>query len=475
MTPSISRAVAVLRTDRIVASDDGMVALGRLCLEQLGLDANGEQTIARWAGEWWRYSDGHHRLIDSEEMRCLVMGLLSRVDIARQRRDRSDSVPLNLTSRKVSEVIDAMITLADKVPNAADVPYRLPGYVGPDPATIAVVSNGLLETTPGRLHPRTPRLFATAGGAVDFDADAACPAWEAFIASIFTDDEGPDTESIRLIRQIFGWMISGDTTRHNIPLVIGPPRSGKSTMMAILRALLGEGNVCAPRLSSFAERFGLAQMIGRTAAIIPDARLSSRADASEVAELLNILSGQDTTSVERKNREAIQVRLRCRVVIVTNELPRIIDSSGALATRLIIVETRRSFADRQDLGLEARLRAELPGILNWSLRGWRDLVQNGWIRPQRAAAVVEEMDRLSSPIKAFVSDRLVIAPGHETDLAVLYTEFVNWCTEGGRREPGTRAIFARDLSAAFPHLKSHRSMVHGRKVTMYRGVGVGAP
>ncbi len=443
-------------------------------LQALGLDVRGRQTIARWTGSWWRWHDGHHRAIEDEAARAELWTTLRRIDVETiDDEGKVSRKPLAVTSRGVSEAADAMMAVCDRIEATAELPFALPGYDGPAARSVAIVRNGLLELATGTLHAPSPRLFATAGAAVDYDPTATCPEWLRFLEQIFSDEDGIDHETVRLARQVFGWLVAGDTTRHAIPLVIGPTRSGKSTMMTVLRELLSAGNVCAPPLASLAEsRFGLAPLLGKTAAIIPDARLGSRADQAAVAGLLLAASGHDTVSIDRKGRDAVEARLRCRIVVVTNELPRISDASDALAGRFLVVETRNSFLGREDLGLEERLRAELPGVLRWALEGWHDLVADGWVRPRRAQEALDELDRLGSPIKAFVADRLVVAPGAESAIDVLYREWCSWCDDAGRKEHGTTQTFARDLRAAVPGVKVRQPRTDAGRIRMYAGLGV---
>lgn len=467
--------------DRIVVDTVGLdslaLALAQVCITELGLDDQGRQTIARWAETWWQWRDGHHRPLEDEEVRARLWGLLRRIDLEvwNPRKEKREVRPLDPKTPTVSGVADAMTSICDRIGTTDEVPCALSGYDGPPSTGIAVVRNGLLELSTGKLYAPTPRLFATAGAAVDYDPDAECPTWETFLESIFADDDGVDRDTIRLVRQVFGWLLAGDTTRHTIPLVIGPPRSGKSTMMSILRSLLGEGNVCAPPLASLAEsRFGLAPLLGKTAAIIPDARLGTRADQAAVAGLLLMVSGRDPVEIDRKGQKAINARLGCRLLIVTNELPRIADASGALSSRFLVISTRRSFLGHEDRGLEDRLRAELPGIMRWAIDGWKDLEAHGWTRPASNKEMLDELDRLGSPTKAFIADRLEVRPGAECTIDVLYREWEAWCREAGRREAGTVQNFARDLRAALPAgVKVSRPRTDGdRRTTMYVGLAV---
>ena len=55
-----------------------------------------------------------------------------------------------------------------------------------------------------------------------------------------------------------------------------------------------------------------------------------------VVERLLSVSGEDSLTIDRKYREPWTGRLPTRFVVMTNELPRLSDSSGALASRFIV-------------------------------------------------------------------------------------------------------------------------------------------
>ena len=59
-----------------------------------------------------------------------------------------------------------------------------------------------------------------------------------------------------------------------------------------------------------------------------------------VERLLSI-SGEDTLTIDRKYRDPWTGRLPTRFMILTNELPRFTDSSGALASRFVDLDPAR--------------------------------------------------------------------------------------------------------------------------------------
>jgi putative DNA primase/helicase len=117
-------------------------------------------------------------------------------------------------------------------------------------------------------------------------------------------------EAAALLQEWFGYCLLPDTRQQKILLVIGPKRSGKGTTARVLRALGGPANVAGPTLSSLWTNFGLWPLLGKTVAVVSDARLSGgRKDQDVIVERLLTISGEATRGshvdqgVERGLRE----------------------------------------------------------------------------------------------------------------------------------------------------------------------------
>ena len=254
-------------------------------------------------------------------------------------------------------------------------------------------------------------------------------------------------------------------------LVVGPKRSGKGTIGRVLTAMLGKGNVASPTLSSMSNQFGLQSLIGKPLAIIADARLSGRTDQAAIAERLLSISGEDGQTVPRKYLSDWHGRLPTRFLIMTNELPRLADASGALASRFIVLTLDRSFFGQENNLLTAELLTELPGILCWAIDGWERLQKLGRIEsPQSSADAIGELLDLGSPISAFIRDRCLTGPSHSIACDDLYNGWRNWCDSEGRDHPGTKQSFGRDLRAAVPYIKRRRPREAGERIRVYEGI-----
>lgn len=281
-----------------------------------------------------------------------------------------------------------------------------------------------------------------------------------------------DLESTWLLQEWLGYLLLPDTSQQKIALLVGPKRSGKSTIARVLAQLIGPPNVCSPTLSSLALNFGLQPLLGKTVAVIADARLSGRMDTAVVVERLLSISGEDNQTIDRKHMSQVTGKLPVRFTIISNELPRLNDASGALVGRLLILRFTKSWYGNEDTRLTQRLLAELPGILLWSLRGWARLRDRGhFIQPAASARLVQQMQDLASPVGAFVRECCVLQPGACMPMADLYDRYAAWCVAQGRRQPD-RLAFGRDLRAAVPCLGESRPRVGAQRIRMCEGIRI---
>jgi putative DNA primase/helicase len=209
--------------------------------------------------------------------------------------------------------------------------------------------------------------------------------------------------------------------------------------------------MAAPTLGALQTNFGLAPLLDKPVAIISDARLSGRSDQAVIVERLLSISGEDSMTVDRKYQSAWTGRFGTRIILLTNELPSLADSSGALAGRFITLVLAVSFYGRENPALTGQLLTELSGILNWAREGYLRLRKRGYfIQPASGREAVEQMELLGAPVKAFVRERCTVGPGLEVLCQLLYEDWTAWCEANGKRKPGTQQTFARDLKAAVP-------------------------
>ena len=189
-----------------------------------------------------------------------------------------------------------------------------------------------------------------------------------------------------------------------------------------------------------------------------------------MTERLLSISGEDSLSIDRKNTTAVESKLDTRLMLLSNELPRLSDVSGALAGRMIILRLSESWYGREDPGLFMRLGPELPGILLWAIEGWRRLRARGhFVVPESSQEVQQELNDLTSPVGAFIRQCCDLGAEQSVARDALYVAYQAWCRSEGMVYVSNRGVFGRDLRTAVATL---RDVQQHRGPRLYMGIAL---
>ena len=108
----------------------------------------------------------------------------------------------------------------------------------------------------------------------------------------------PDPDCRLLLREIFGYCLTYDTSLQKFFLFEGVGANGKGVVLRILTILLGEANVSSLPLELFGASHGLESTLGKLANIT-----SELGDMDRVAEgLLKQFTGEDSMYFNPKYR-----------------------------------------------------------------------------------------------------------------------------------------------------------------------------
>lgn len=435
---------------------------------------NGTLTLRFWLEEWHQWDGARYRVVSETELRAAVGSHV------KEEFDRiaieTTKPPGKVTRTLLGNVLIALVSLSILTANECRERPAWLGFDGedqPDPVEVVVARNGLIHLpalVEGRrgLLPPTPRFFSPNCLGFDFLEDAPRPAhWLNFLDGLW----GTEPDSIASLQEWFGYLLTPDTSQQKMLVIIGPPRSGKGTIGRTLTSLLGEPNVVNPTLSSLTNEFRVAPLIGRTLAIFSDARLNGRADVPVIVERLLSISGEDSQTIDRKNKDSWSGKLKTRFILMANELPQLTDASKAVTSRTVILRLTKSFLGREDRTLAAKIEGELPAILLWSIAGWARLKQRGYFeQPTSGEVLVKELDEITSPVSSFLAECCEVEPGEEVSTAELYLAWKAWCTENGRDHPGPATTLGRYLRAAIPDIETIVKREKGKYQRFFQGV-----
>lgn len=443
---------------------------------------NGVGGVRFWRGDYYVWSVTHWQRIPKDEWenelyrmtrtaKIPVVVKIAGVPVALPEEEWPEWQP---NRNNIGETYRAMQAVCT-IPQVTEPPIWLSGaYKGADDRLTIPFANGLVVVTLDPLGTNligvSPDHFNTFVLPFAYDQDAPAPkTWLWFL----NDEWGDDPDSIKLLQEWVGYVVTGRTDLHKIMLLTGPPRAGKGLIAKTLMALMGDNNCTGITLDAFGHQFGMASLVGKTLAVIGDARVGGK-DTSAAVERLLSLSGQDKVQIQIKYHPDWVGRMPTRVMITSNETPALLDTSGAIVSRMLLLTMRHSHLGAEDTTLERRIMDELAGVMNWALEGAERLYRQGrFTVPPADFTLREEMSAMASPVEAFMTDRCELVPDAWTSTAALYQSWVMWCGENGEK-PGPSAQFAHKLrTAAKGRIEPAKRRVAGRRVQGYRGIKLG--
>lgn len=434
------------------------------------------RTLQHCSDSFWRWNGVQYVELDENEIRQIIYIFLRD---AKQLNTAGYLENFNPTKYKVDQVIDALRAICYQKHHPSSGAFWLDGREAPDPKYLVSFQNGLLsikdwlKNPTTTLIPHTPFFMNVNSLTFSFDSNVPEPkTWLNFLDTIWNNDQ----ESKETLQEWFGYVLTQNTRLQKILLIIGPPRSGKGTIGRVQRELLGHFNVAGPTLSSLGGEFGLQPLLNQMLALISDARLNAKGGNSIIIERLLSISGEDPLTINRKFLPSITTQLPTRIMMMSNELPDMKDPSGALAKRYLVLTLKTSWLGKEDISLFDRLKEELPGILLWSLQGLIRLEQRGFfLQPKSSLETIDELEAMTSPIKAFILERCTIKPQTTVLVQVLFNHWRNWCLDTGYPNPGNIQSFGKNLKAAFPAIGITRPQGEQTRERYYVGIDIANP
>jgi P4 family phage/plasmid primase-like protien len=330
--------------------------------------------------------------------------------------------------------------------------------------------NGTLDLRTGLIREHRREDLITKLAPVAYDPAADCPTWRQFLATIMADQDGkPKRRLIAFLRRMLGYSMTAETSEQVIFLLWGGGSNGKSTFLETGRALLGDYAQQAD-FSTFLYRDY--DRVSNDIARLKGCRFVSAVEVEgtrRLAEtLVKQLTGGDTVTARYLFREFFEFTPAFKILLAANHKPTIRGSDWAIWRRIRLLPFTVTIAEgKQDKKLPEKLRRELPGILNWALRGCLLWQRKGLGMPdevrQATADYRDEMDILGS----FLADCCVIAEAERVLAKDLYQAYLKWA-----EQEGETAVKQTTFGIRLTERGIQRTRQAGTGKVEYRGIGL---
>jgi P4 family phage/plasmid primase-like protien len=303
--------------------------------------------------------------------------------------------------------------------------------------------NGLVDVMTGELLPHDPDVLTLFQVPLSYDPEATCLKYEAWL-----EERVPD--QMAALEDVACQVLDMTRTPQRFLFLFGPRRSGKSTFLRILVALVGKSNTSAVTLHQLSDdRFASANLYGKALNVAAD--LSSR-DVKDLSNL-KMLTGEDQVNANRKYGAQFTFTSQALLAFSANDIPTVNDPSGAYQGRAMPFHFAASFYGKEDPKVEDELIEELPGILNRFIRALRaHRERGGYIGTDDATRA--NFSRQSNRVKEFLDEmtRPVVRP-EGTPRATLWRSWKSWAEDNGYNPGGRNGFFEKVRSCGVEEFK----------------------
>lgn len=321
------------------------------------------------------------------------------------------------------------------------------------------VPNGAIDLRTGILIGPNPAHYITKHGGVEYCPEAVCPLWESTLLGVFAGD----SEKVRYLQRSCGYSLSASTAEQIMLICWGQGANGKSTIFNIWNAV--QNDYGKPRQASTLQprhndnvRSDLVELAG--ARLVTTSEIGESKPLDE--PLVKQLTGGDDITARPLYGSYITFKPTFKLVVATNHKP-ILRGGYAIERRIHLLHFSVTFTrERRDEALEQKLRAELPGILAWMVRGCIEWQAQGLNPPvsvlDATAAYIAEMDVFAQ----WIEEACVVEPGAKMQAGPAYKNYSAWIIARGAK-PMMQNSFCRKLvdEKGFPHKKQGTYFYHG--------------
>jgi putative DNA primase/helicase len=300
--------------------------------------------------------------------------------------------------------------------------------------------SGLVDLRTGECHPHDPKYLVTRLAPVFYRPinSPPCPRWLSFLDRIMSGN----LELIEFLQRAVGYSLTGDTGEHVLFMSWGSGANGKSTLLEVLRAILGDYSAHTPTETLMIKTGGGG--IPNDVARLRGARFVTAVeteDGRRLAEgLVKQLTGGDTLTARFLHREFFEFKPAFKLWLSTNHRPIIRGTDYAIWRRLRLIPFTVTIPKEERIpGLADQLfREEAAGILGWAVTGCLEWQRIGLREPEAVLLATAEYRKDMDPLSDFVEDRCELAEDLEAAADPLYAAYKAWAETNGRPALGVK-------------------------------------
>jgi len=386
-----------------------------------------------WTGEYWALDDTAEVQRRAKQTARTIAAEAVEMEDAKQYETHLKFAAASQSESKRR----SMINLAS---SEEGIPV-LPDHLDADP-WLLTCRNGTIDLRTGQPRQHQRRDLITKYSPVEYDGAANCPIFTRFLDQITAGN----TELQQFIQRSFGYSLTGDTREQVLFILHGTGSNGKSTLVELFLRLLNDYGRQTATETLMVKRH---DAIPNDLAALKGSRFVGASETEEGRRLsealVKQLTGGDRIAARFMRAEWFEFIPEFKIWMFTNHKPVIRGTDHAIWRRIRLVPFEVQIPDHeQDKTLPAKLRQELPGVLNWAIEGCLAWQRDGLGTPEKVKAATkayrEEMDVLGP----WLEDCCILGKENQTTVKLLYESYTTWCEANGDK-PISKTMLGKRL------------------------------
>lgn len=288
-----------------------------------------------------------------------------------------------------------------------------------------VCSNGLLDIRTRQISHHTPDYFITNRIEVDYVEGAYVKEVDDMLNKITCNNR----QTRDLLEEMIGYCLIPTAKFQKGFILYGGGSNGKSTLLDMLIALLGENNVSSLSLKELNHNFKLQEITSKMANIGDDISDEYLTDTSIFKKLV---TGEEIT-VDKKHVDTYKLRNTAKMIFSANVMPNTMDKSNGMIRRLVIIpfnaKISKTDPDYDPFILDKLTTPEAKSyLLSLAVKGILRVFENHqFTEPEEVAQMVREYEKENNNVLQFMEEIDILG----RDSQSVYTDYKFWCIENG--------------------------------------------
>jgi P4 family phage/plasmid primase-like protien len=308
------------------------------------------------------------------------------------------------------------------------------------------VKNGVVDLRSGLLLQANPDLLVTKRCNVEYDPDAKCPRFCAFL-----DQVVPDKAQRDFLVIVLGYFLTGLVKEQLWFFFHGVGSNGKSVLISVLENLMGDyvtkiqtEMLMQQNRSSAGAAPDLLRLQGKRLVFCNETKEGQRLDDARIKDL----TGGDTiTGRPLYSNNHVSFLPTHKLVVVGNYHPVVSDDSHGFWRRVVVYPFSVCIPQQnQNKDLVLHLSAEGAGILNHLLKALKVYFEQGLLVPESLSKATMVYRDDQDLIEQFLTDNCVRGRDKAIIKTELYGRYKNWCISNGLYALASNR-FSRKLNA----------------------------